>query len=212
MIRESSNWGLDISEFHKGHLWTVSCGVVYLRHVFVKGNAGRVLPKLPDTFDSTLTTSPVPLRVGLRCGMGLSVINNIGRRWEAKEHCGKGKKYLFLLSQSRQTIDATKSVTTFLRNSPVVEVMTQGASLSRRKKNHFSLQSAHGHAARMCFGFSSLSKAIVFGDIWQEARHRCKSRLSKAGWVTYGYARCEIIAIYHSYKIFSCALLWSLVK
>ena len=43
MIRESSNWGLDISEFHKGHLWTVSCGVVYLRHVFVKGNAGRVL-------------------------------------------------------------------------------------------------------------------------------------------------------------------------
>ena len=36
--------------------------------------------RLPDTFDSTLTTSPVPLRVGLRCGMGLSVINNIGRR------------------------------------------------------------------------------------------------------------------------------------
>ena len=80
MIRESSNWGLDISEFHKGHLWTVSCGVVYLRHVFVKGNAGRVLPKLPDTFDWTLTASPVPLRVDLRCGMGASVINNIGRR------------------------------------------------------------------------------------------------------------------------------------
>ena len=61
--------------------------MVYLRHVFVKGNAGRVLPKLPDTFDRTLTASPVPLRVGLRCGMGAPVINNIGRRSEAKEHC-----------------------------------------------------------------------------------------------------------------------------
>lgn len=43
--------------------------------------------RLPDTFDRTLTASPVPLRVGLRCGMGAPVINNIGRRSEAKEHC-----------------------------------------------------------------------------------------------------------------------------
>ena len=40
--------------------------------------------RLPYTFDRTLTASPVPLRVGLRCGMGASVIKNIGRRWEAK--------------------------------------------------------------------------------------------------------------------------------
>ena len=66
MIRESSNWGLDISEFHKGHLWTVSCGVVYLRHVFVKGNAGRVLAKLP-------------VNVDLQDGMDTSTIDNIGR-------------------------------------------------------------------------------------------------------------------------------------
>ena len=55
------------------------CGVFATR-LWVKGNAGRVLPKLPDTFDRTLTASPVPLRVDLRCGMGASVINNIGRR------------------------------------------------------------------------------------------------------------------------------------
>ena len=36
--------------------------------------------RLPDTFDRTLTASPVPLKVGLRSGMGLSVINKIGRR------------------------------------------------------------------------------------------------------------------------------------
>ena len=36
--------------------------------------------RLPDTFDRTLTVSPVPLKVGLRSGMGLSVINKIGRR------------------------------------------------------------------------------------------------------------------------------------
>ena len=36
--------------------------------------------RLTYTFDRTLTASPVPLRVGLRCGMGASVIKNIGRR------------------------------------------------------------------------------------------------------------------------------------
>ena len=79
MIRESSNWGLDISEFHKGHLWTVSCGVVYLRHVFVKGNAGRVLPQLQDTFVRTLTASPAPVNVDLQDGRDTSTIDNMGR-------------------------------------------------------------------------------------------------------------------------------------
>ena len=83
MIRESSNSGLDISEFHESHLWTVSCGVVYLRDFCVKGNVGRVLPKLQDTFVRTLTASPAPVNVDLQDGRDTSTIDNMGRdeRW-----------------------------------------------------------------------------------------------------------------------------------
>ena len=79
MIRESSNWGLDISEFHEGHLWTVSCGVAYLRDFCVKGNVGRVLPKLQDRFVGTLTASPAPVNVDLQDGVDTSTIDNTGR-------------------------------------------------------------------------------------------------------------------------------------
>ena len=69
------NW-----QYRKG--WEVSERTSELR---LRGVSQLIMfGRLPYTFDRTLTASPVPLRVGLRCGMGASVIKNIGRRWEAK--------------------------------------------------------------------------------------------------------------------------------
>ena len=53
--------------------------MVYLREFCVKGNVGRVLPKLQDTFVRTLTASPAPVNVDLQDGMDTSTIENIGR-------------------------------------------------------------------------------------------------------------------------------------
>ena len=69
------NW-----QYRKG--WEVSERTSELR---LRGVSQLIMfGRLPYTFDRTLTASPVPLRVGLRYGMGASVIKNIGRRWEAK--------------------------------------------------------------------------------------------------------------------------------
>ena len=53
--------------------------MVYLREFCVKGNVGRVLPKLQDTFVRTLTASPAPVNVDLQDGVDTSTIDNTGR-------------------------------------------------------------------------------------------------------------------------------------
>ena len=53
--------------------------MAYLRDFCVKGNVGRVLPKLQDTFVRTLTASPAPVNVDLQDGRDTSTIDNIGR-------------------------------------------------------------------------------------------------------------------------------------
>ena len=53
--------------------------MAYLRDFCVKGNVGRVLPKLQDTFVRTLTASPAPVNVDLQDGVDTSTIDNTGR-------------------------------------------------------------------------------------------------------------------------------------